>query len=126
MIYISLYSLLFLLSILFVFHCCILLQLIDYKYIWGGRLKNLKEMYRFETTSIFITGLLIVFLLTLTNTLQLPLPYNIKKVTLWFMFLLFSFNTLGNTTSKNRLEKRLFTPLSLFMAICSLILALKI
>ena len=52
MVNIAQYGLVLILSVLLVFHFLILLKIVPYNIIWGGRLKSNKEMYRFETVSI--------------------------------------------------------------------------
>lgn len=35
-----------------IFHILALLQIVPYKYLWGGRLQSLEEMYVMETISL--------------------------------------------------------------------------
>jgi hypothetical protein len=44
---------------------------------------------------------------------------------LWGMSVLFILNSIGNLASNNNLEKIIFTPITLVLAICGLILVLK-
>jgi hypothetical protein len=47
------------------------------------------------------------------------------KIILWIMTIFFAFNTFGNILSKNKLEKRLFTPIAILLTVFSLVLALS-
>jgi hypothetical protein len=118
-------GLLILLSLFLVLHFIILLKLIPYHLVWGGRLKSDKEMYRFEIFSIVISSLFVLVVLVQAHFLTIDIPKKIITYALWLMAGLFLLNTFGNITSKNKLEQRLFTPITILLAIFSLILALS-
>jgi hypothetical protein len=80
-------------------------------------------MYRFEIFSILINALFLIVVLVQANLLAIDMPKNIITYLLWIMTGLFLLNTLGNAKSKNKLEQRLFTPVTLVLAIFSLVLA---
>ena len=63
MICIAQLGLLILLSLFLVLHLIILLKLIPYNLVWGGRLNSDKEMYRFEIFSILIKLLFVIVIL---------------------------------------------------------------
>lgn len=117
-------GLLILLSLFLVLHLSILLKIIPYDLVWGGRLNSEKEMYRFETVSILTNLLLVAVVLVHANFLPIDLPKKVITYALWIMTELFLLNTLGNAVSKNKLEQRLFTPLTILLMVFSLILAL--
>jgi hypothetical protein len=125
MINIAQIGLLILLSMFLVLHFIILLKLIPYNLVWGGRLKSDKEMYRFEIFSILINSLFVIIILVQGSLLSIDIPKKIITYALWLMTGLFLLNTLGNVTSKNKLEQRVFTPITIILAIFSLILALS-
>ena len=124
MISIAQYGLLSLLSLFLLLHFSILIKIIPYNLVWGGRLKSEKEMVRFEIFSILINSLFVIVTLTQMNLLTIDMPKNVITYSLWLMTGLFLLNILGNVTSKNKLEKRLFTPVTILLAIFSLTLAL--
>lgn len=113
------------LSALLIFHFLILLKIIPYNMVWGSRLKSDKEMYRFEIVSILINSFLLFIIFVHSNMLTLSFPKILMTLFLWMMTVLFALNTLGNMVSKNKLELRLFTPITILLTIFSLILALK-
>src|SRR5215217_2416706 len=124
MVTIAQFGLLVLLSLFLLLHFIILIKIIPYNLVWGGRLKTDKEMYRFEIFSILINSLFVIVVLVQTNFLTIDMPKKIITYALWLMTGLFLLNTLGNAISKNKLEQTLFTPVTILLAIFSLILAL--
>lgn len=118
------WGLLILLSLFLVLHFIILIKIIPYNLVWGGRLKSDKEMYRFEIFSILINSLFVIVILMQMSFLTIDIPKKVITYSLWLMTGLFLLNTLGNAISKNKLEKRLFTPVTLLLGIFSLTLAL--
>ena len=125
MIRIAQLGLLILLSLLLILHFIILLKIIPYNLVWGGRLKSDKEMYRFEIFSIIINSLFIIVVLAKANLFMIAIPKRIINYALWLMAGLFLLNTIGNAVSKNKLEQRVFTPITILLTIFSLILALS-
>ncbi|HMJ46696.1 MAG TPA: hypothetical protein VK498_05170 [Ferruginibacter sp.] len=125
MISIAQWGLLILISLFLILHFFILLKWIPYNLVWGGRLKSDKEMYRFETFSILMNSLFVIIILVQGSLLAIDIPKRIITFALWLMMGLFLLNTLGNATSKNKLEQRIFTPITILLAIFSLILALS-
>ncbi|MGG9964787.1 hypothetical protein [Ferruginibacter sp. SUN106] len=124
MVSIAQWGLLILLSLFLILHFIILLKLIPYHLVWGGRLKSDKEMYRFEIFSILINSLFVIVVLVQAGFLSIDIPGKIITYALWLMTGLFLLNTSGNAISKNKLEKRLFTPVTILLAIFSLTIAL--
>ena len=119
------YGLLILLCLFLLLHVIILLKIIPYNLIWGGRLKSDTEMYRFEIFSVLITALFIVVILAQANFWIINIPDKIITVALWIMTGLFLMNTWGNAVSNNKIERLAFTPVTVVMAIFSLVLALS-
>jgi hypothetical protein len=113
----------FILTILF--HFLILFGLIPFTMVWGGRLENASEMYVFETVSIAINLLFLLIVLIKSQIIKIHISSKIINGFLWGMSVLFILNTIGNLASNNNLEKIIFTPITLVLAICGLILVLK-
>lgn len=124
MLNIAQYGLLIILSIFLGLHILVLLKIIPYNIVWGGRLMSDKEMYRFETVSILINLIFLFIILVHSNYLAIDFPKKIMTLILWIMTAMFAFNTVGNAMSKNKLEQKLFTPITIILTIFSLILAL--
>ena len=117
-------GILILLSLSLLLHFSILLKIVPYHFVWGGRLKTDREMYRFEMVSILINALFVVVILVQSKFIEIGLPQKIVTYTLWLMTGLFVLNTLGNLVSKNKFEKRVFTPVTILLSVFSLWLAL--
>lgn len=107
---------LFLLSLLIIFHVCIIVKLIPYDKVWGGRLTNDNEMYVFETISIITTLLLITILLISGGYINFSLNKKIVNSMLWVMFFIFILNTIGNILANTTFEN-LFSILTLLFAL---------
>lgn len=117
------YILLFLLFAILILHTLILLKVIPYNLVWGSRLKSISEMYRFEIASLLINAILFLIVLETTTLLNLNISLNILKIAFWIMAFLFSVNTIANIFSKNKIEKMLFTPITIIMALLSIYIA---
>jgi hypothetical protein len=117
------YGLIVILSLFLVLHICVLLKFIPYNIVWGGRLKSDTEMYRFEVVSILMNLFFLFVILVQSGFLMIDFPKIIMTVILWVMTILFLFNTFGNIMSKNDIEQKFFTPITIILAIFSLILA---
>lgn len=117
-------GLIIILSILLVLHFLILLKIIPYNIVWGGRLKSDAEMYRFEIVSILINLFFLFIILVQSSILTIDFPKKTMTIILWFITALFVLNTFGNVRSNNKIEQKLFTPITIILTIFSLILAL--
>ena len=117
-------GLLTILSLVIVFHLLILFSIIPFEIVWGGRLKNVSEMRRFEGISIALNVLMLAIVAIYAGFLKIKLHQNILKIAFWGMFVLFVFNTIANLFALNNLETIIFTPLTALLALFSLRLAL--
>ena len=100
-----------------VFHVLVLLGVIPFDIVWGGRLENVDQMYIFESVSLTI-NLAILWIVGMKVN-YIPTIINKKVITafLWLLVILFSLNTVGNLFSLNSLEAILFTPVTFVAAI---------
>ncbi|CCH52733.1 hypothetical protein BN8_01755 [Fibrisoma limi BUZ 3] len=117
-------GLLAVLSLVIIFHLLVLLRIIPYSIVWGGRLTSDTQMVRFELTSIVINALMLTVVAIRAGLLRIRVPALLINITLWLMAGLFTLNTVGNMASLNTVEQLVFTPLTLILAIFSLRLAL--
>lgn len=110
------YILLGLLKLLMVYHLLILLKIIPYDKVWGGRLKSEVDMLKFEAVSL-ITTIAFIFIIAFSSGLiPSPIPRSTLDIILLVMGILFLVNTVGNLKSINKFEKLVFTPLTLIMS----------
>ena len=116
-------GLIILFSLTILFHMFILLQVIPYQNVWGGRLQSLKEMYRFEFFSIGLNLCFLMIILVKAGILKSKIPARMLTLTLWVMCIFFLLNTIGNALSSSRFESWIFTPLTCFISLFCLVLA---
>lgn len=112
-------GLLTILALVVVFHGLVLVGLIPYEIVWGGRLKSQAQMVRFETISLTLNLLMLVAVAVKAGFLRLRLPRLLLQTMLWLMVALFLVNTIGNLLSANAFERAVFTPLTLILALFS-------
>ena len=118
-------GILVILTFFVVLHALILLGIVPFQMVWGGRLTERSRMVVFESVSLVVNLLMILVVLVQAGRLRLKVKAIVLKVALWAMALLFGLNTLGNALSNNALEKSLFTPLTLLLCLGCLRLALS-
>lgn len=107
------------------FHFLVLLGIVPYQIVWGGRLQNQREMIHFELVSILLNFLMFAIVAIQARVIKLRVHPIVVKIALWLMVFIFVMNTIGNIISLNELERYIFTPLTLLLAIFSFILASK-
>ena len=113
------------LIVVVLFHFFIMLQIVPYNIVWGGRLKSVEEMYAFETVSIFINILLVGLLLWKGKLIRKGTSNKVLNAILWILLVLFALNTVGNLLAETILEKLVFTPLTLLFSILIWIIVRK-
>ncbi|MCR5889384.1 hypothetical protein LRS06_16735 [Hymenobacter sp. J193] len=105
------------LSLVVVFHLLVLTGVIPFDIVWGGRLKSHSQMLRFEVVSIILNLLMLVVVAAASGALQGRVNGRLVKGALWVMMALFLVNTVGNLLANTTLERLLFTPLTLLLAL---------
>lgn len=114
-----------LLIILLFFHVLVIVKAIPYEIVWGGQVNDPSSMFIYEGISIFIT---IIFILIISMKIGYINPgkfLRIVNIGLWCVFVYFLFNTIGNLTTSVILEKLIFTPVTIIMAILAFRLAIE-
>lgn len=112
-------------SLMIGFHLLILTGAIPFNMVWGGRLKTHEQMVTFELVSISLNLLMVLVIAIYAGLLNLNVNRMLLRVLLWGMAALFLLNTIGNLMSVNPLEKAIFTPVTLLLALFSLRLAVS-
>ncbi|MES2555719.1 MAG: hypothetical protein V4604_06185 [Bacteroidota bacterium] len=100
-----------------VFHLLVLVGVVDYTLVWGGRLKTKAAMLQFETVSLVLNFIFLVVICVRMNWMRINIPRIAVTITLWLMTGLFLLNTLGNLASLNSLETMIFTPITLVLSV---------
>jgi hypothetical protein len=112
------------LSSVIVFHLLVILGVIPFDIVWGGRLKDRSQMVSFELTSILLNLIMLAVVTIKAELIKIPVNKKIIRILLWLMALLFLLNTIGNLLSNNQLEKIIFTPLTFLLSLFSIRLAI--
>ena len=111
-----------LLSMVVIFHCCVLFEIISYEKVWAGRINSIDEMRVFESISILVNVLLIVILFLKSKNIKNNESNPIVNVIIWIFVFLFALNTFGNLFAKSMLERILGTGLTfIFSVLCWII-----
>jgi len=110
---------LFLLIAIIVFHSFVLLGIIPFDIVWGGKLKNHSEIISIEIISLFINSLMLIVFLLRAKIITIGNHPAKISVMLYTMSLLFSVNTIGNLFADSNFEKFVFTPITLLLALLS-------
>jgi hypothetical protein len=111
------YVVIAILSLVVAFHMLVVLEVIPFRIVWGGRLQDRSEMLLFEITSIILNLFMLAIVFLQSSLSRFKLNRAFAKICLWLMFLLFLLNTVGNILSKNEMERLLFTPLTMLLAV---------
>jgi hypothetical protein len=112
------------LSLIVLFHLLVLVGIVPFQIVWGGRLTDHSQMVRFESISIVTNLIMLAVVAIRAGILDVRVKPIVIRIVLWAMCGLFLLNTLGNLLSTNMVEKLVFTPLTLLLAICCFRLAL--
>ncbi|TGK19683.1 hypothetical protein [Leptospira stimsonii] len=106
----------------FVFHFLVLIRIIPYTIVWGGRLQNLEQMYIFEVVSIVLNSFFLFVILMEGRWIRGYFSTSVLKGILWGMIVLFSWNTFGNLNALNSFESLVFTPITFLIALLCFLL----
>lgn len=120
----ALYTMFILFSLVMVYHILIFTRIIPFDGAWGGRLKTVSDMRKFESISILINSFMMCLVAARLGWLKLDLPTVAFTISFWAMAALFLLNTVGNLVSLNKFEKYTFTPLTLLLSLLSIRVAL--
>ena len=111
-----------LLSLVLIFHLCVLFEIISYQIVWAGNLNSKEEMYVFEAVSILINFFLIIVLGIKFKNIKKSETNRIVNIIIWLFVFLFALNTLGNHFAENLIEQILGTLLKFISAtLCCII-----
>ncbi len=107
-----------------IFNFSVMLNLVPYDIVWGGRLTSKEEMIRFELVSILLnifSGLLVM----IKAGYLMPRMRRRVNVIIWILPLLNFLGILGNAASKSDTERAMFLPVAIVMFILTLRIALE-
>jgi hypothetical protein len=106
-------------SVILLFHLLVVLQIIPFHLVWGGRLQNAADMYIMESVSIVVN---VIFMVVLYLRLR-KFQHRIIPITLWLFFIIFLLNTIGNLLAVTAFERG-FALVTFVLALLLLIILL--
>lgn len=113
----ALVTLFSLLGMLVVFHVLILIQVIPFDQVWGGRLSSVEEMQTFEIFSIAINSLMLVVLAVKYKQLKQGKSSKLINILIGLFAVFFGLNTVGNLFAENMWELVLGSTFSVLAAV---------
>jgi NADH:ubiquinone oxidoreductase subunit 2 (subunit N) len=113
------------LGTLVVFHLLILIQLIPYDKVWGGKIDTIDEMRAFESFSILLNSFMLFILALKYRQLNRGIRHKLIDILIWMFFAFFVLNTFGNLYAESIQELILGTVLTLTSAVLCLIIVRK-
>lgn len=105
------------LSLVIIFHILVLIGVIPYTIVWGGRITTFEQMVVFEAISITLNTVMILAVAAYSGIVTSKINRKFLRIGLFAMVILFSLNTVGNLFSENELERMIFTPITLILAL---------
>lgn len=118
-------GILIILSLVVLFHLCVLVGFVPPEIVWGGRISDRSELVKMEIISILINLVMLQIVMVRAGYFKIKINPMIIKIALWVMAILFLLNTIGNIFSKNEFERFAFTPLTFILAIFCIRLAIS-
>jgi hypothetical protein len=112
-------------TIALLMHILILLTILPYDFVWGGRLKSEGDLILFESISIVVQILFISIIAVKAGYVFKGKLKRTVNVGTWVMFGLMVLNTIGNLASSSGLETTVMTPLTIVLALLVLRLAIE-
>ena len=105
------------LSLLVLFHLLVLIGVVPFEVVWGGKMSEVSQMQRLETISILVSIFMLVVIAIRAQIININISGRVITIILWVMFVFFCLNTIGNLLSNNSFEKLVFAPLTLLLAL---------
>jgi hypothetical protein len=99
------------------FHLLVMIGVIPFSVVWGGRLENASQMLVFESVSITVSILIMWVVSMKVGYTEQRLSDTVLRVLFWVFAGLFALNTIGNLLSTSTVEMILFTPITFLLSI---------
>lgn len=105
------------LLIMLLVHGLIVVGVLPYDFVWGGQINDASSLLVFEGVAIGMTLLFLMITLVKLGYWKMEKLKGAAQVGGWVMFAYFLLNTVGNLASGVTLEKMIFTPVTIVLAI---------
>ena len=119
-------TLLISLILLSIFHILVLTGIVPSNIVWGGRSSNsASNIIALELIALLVTLIFILIVALKAGYLKISKLKKVATVGIWIMAGFFLLNMAGNLSSPSLVEKMVFGPLTLIMALLAFRLALE-
>lgn len=119
-------TLLISLILLSIFHILVLTKIVPSNIVWGGRSSNsASNIIALELIALLVTLIFILIVSLKAGYLKISKLKKVATVGIWIMAGFFLLNMAGNLSSPSLVEKMVFGPLTLIMAVLAFRLALE-
>lgn len=106
------------------FNLFVLLGVVPYTIVWGGRLESREQMVVFELVSILINLFCLIIVLVKARRF-LPHLGKTADIVAWLLPVMYFFGILGNVASTSAIERALFVPVTVVLFVLTLRIALE-
>ncbi len=118
-------SLLFIfLGLMILFHCFVIAGWISPEVVWGERIQTDQDLIHMELASISMLLLFIMIVMSKVNIIDMDWIKPLAQLGLWMMAIYYIINTITDVLGETNLERFLFAPVALVIAILTVRLAL--
>ena len=111
------------LAALAVFHILAMIGLVPADMVWGGRAEG--NVFAMELSALLVALLFGLLVAVRTGDVVAPGLRRVARIGMWVMVVFFTLSIIGNLASTSSLERAIFTPLSVILAVMALRLALE-
>jgi hypothetical protein len=113
-------------GLLLVFHVLVLLGVIPADMVWGGMIQGGQaNLVTLEGMALVVTLLFLLIIAAKTGYVQAGKLSAVVNIGIWLIFVILLLNTLGNLASGVSFENLIAAPITIFLALCALRLAIE-
>lgn len=98
-------------------HVLILLKVLPYDFVWGGRLTTEADVMRFEIVSIVMQAFFLLIVAAKAGYVFKGKFTRTVNVAIWVLFAMMVLNTFGNLASNSGFETMVMTPVTIVLAL---------
>ena len=102
---------------LIILHILILMKVVPSEIIWGGQIKEESSLILYEIIALAITLFFTTIIAIKINIIKVVKFKKVIDLGVWVIFVYFVLNTFGNLASGVSIEKIIFAPITIILAI---------
>lgn len=108
------------------FHGLGLMGIIPTDAVWGGQMADSPaKLMLFKLIALLVTVIFAVIIAAKLSYFNIGKLYKVASIGVWVIFWYLILNTIGNLASNVALERLIFTPITVLLALCAYRLALE-